>query len=126
MGLIIKKLKVMGDRGEGMVNCLFDSGASWSFIRRDIVEKIATPLKMSKPMRFRLGDGNGEIEAKEATHLSVEIEEGCEIFDDVVIVDKLAEDVIIGAKTLQAWRMRLDFEHDDIIIDKKALELKLI
>jgi len=126
MGLITKKIRVMGDKGEEIVNCLFDTGAAVSFIRRDIVQKIATPLSMPKSMRFKLGDGNGEIEAKEATHLSFELEEGCEIFDDVVIVEELAEDLIIGAGTLQKWRIKLDLERDDIIIDKKALELKLV
>jgi hypothetical protein len=48
MGLIIKKLKVMGDKGEGMVNALFDTGASISFIRSDVVTGLATPLVMPK------------------------------------------------------------------------------
>jgi len=43
-----------------------------------------------------------------------------------VIVDKLAEDLIIGAGTLQKWRIKLDLENDDVLIDPHVAELKLI
>lgn len=125
MGLIIKNLKIAGDKGEALVNCLFDTGATLSFIRKDIVKDIATALMMPKPIRFRLGDGDGELEAKEVTSLHFEVDGGM-ISDEVVIVDKLAEELIVGAGTLQKWRIKLDLENDDIIIDKKALELKLV
>ncbi|MEW6481747.1 MAG: retropepsin-like aspartic protease [bacterium] len=125
MGLITKKLKVMGDKGEREVNCLFDSGASVSFIREDIQRAIATPFSLLKLMSFQLGDGRGRIEADRGVFLRIVLPEG-DIFDDVVIVDSLGEEMVIGAQTLQRWRIKLDFEHDDIIVDKKALELKLI
>jgi len=125
MGLITKKLKVMGDKGEEVVNCLFDSGASWSFIRKDIQERIATPFSMLKKLRFSLGDGKGNIETDKGVFLQIKLPEG-EIFDDVAISDFLAEEMIIGAKTMQVWKIRLDLEHEDIIIDKKSLELKLV
>jgi hypothetical protein len=31
-----------------------------------------------------------------------------------------------GADTLQRWKIKLDPENEDVIIDKKATELKLI
>jgi len=125
MGLIIKKILVKGDKGGKEMDALFDTGASLSFIQRDIVKQIATPLKMPEPMKFQLGNGRGEIEAKEMTPLHFEIK-GCKINDNVLIVDSLAEGLIIGAGTLQKWRINLDLENDDIIIDKKSLELKLV
>jgi len=51
---------------------------------------------------------------------------GIEISDNVVVVDKLAEDLIIGAGTLQKWRIKLDLENDDVLIDPHVAELKLI
>ncbi|MEW6481745.1 MAG: retropepsin-like aspartic protease [bacterium] len=125
MGLITKKLKVMGDKGEREVNCLFDSGASVSFIRKDIQETLATPFSLLESISFQLGDGKGRVEANEEVLLWIKLPEG-KIFDHVVIVPQLAEEMIIGAKTLQFYKIKLDFEHDDIIVDKKALELKLI
>ncbi|MEW6681132.1 MAG: retropepsin-like aspartic protease [bacterium] len=125
MGLITKKLKVMGDKGEREINCLFDSGASWSFIRKDIQEEIITPNPLRQPMFFSLGDGKGRVEAKERAFFYLALPEGT-ICDDAVVVSSLAEEMIIGAKTLQFYKIKLDFEHDDIIVDKKALELKLV
>jgi hypothetical protein len=34
--------------------------------------------------------------------------------------------VIIGAKTMQAWRLKLDNDADDIIIDPRVTKLRLI
>jgi len=42
-----------------------------------------------------------------------------------MIIDNLSEPVIIGAKTLQAWRLKLDFEKDEVIIDPRVTKLRL-
>jgi hypothetical protein len=49
-----------------------------------------------------------------------------DLFDDFFVVPNLAEQVIVGAKTLQAWRMKLDFEHDDVLIDPRVARLRLV
>ncbi len=46
-----------------------------------------------------------------------------ESYDEFMIIDGLSEEVIIGAATLQKWRMKLDFEHDEIIYDPKVTKL---
>jgi len=43
-----------------------------------------------------------------------------------MVIEKLSNGVIIGAKTLQAWRLKLDFESDEIIIDPKVTKLWLL
>jgi hypothetical protein len=43
-----------------------------------------------------------------------------------MVLENLSEKVIIGAKTMQAWRLKLDFEKEDIIIDPKVTKLYLI
>ncbi len=125
MGIIIKKLKVRGDKGEKMVNCLFDTGASISFVRKDCQEGIASAYPLIEPMSFSLGDGKGKLKAMGWVHIEVEVN-GCKIFDEALIVDSLAEDMIIGASTMQKYRIKLDLEHDEIILDKKQLELMLV
>lgn len=125
MGLIIKQLKVMGDKGEAMVNCLFDTGASDSFIRRDIQEKIATSSLLREPKVFSLGLRKGRLETNKVAFFDIELPEG-RIFDYAAIASSLGEEMIIGAGTMQKYRIKLDLEHDDIILDKKALELKLV
>jgi hypothetical protein len=43
-----------------------------------------------------------------------------------MLIPGLSEPVIIGAKTLQAWRMKLDFEHDEVVIDPRVTKLRLM
>lgn len=37
--------------------------------------------------------------------------------DEFMVVPNLSEDAIIGVTTLQKWRIKLDFEHETVIID---------
>jgi predicted aspartyl protease len=125
MGLIYKTISIQGNRGKTKVDALFDSGASVSFLRRDIAERIADLLPLPSPRSFSLGDGKGALEVKEVTHVDMHLEEGT-IFDEVVVATELAEALVIGAGTLQKWRVKLDFEHDEVILDKRLLNLKLM
>jgi hypothetical protein len=51
---------------------------------------------------------------------------GYRFSDEFLIIENLSEKVIIGAKTMQAWRLKLDFEKEDIIIDPRVTEIQLI
>ena len=42
MGLIVKSLKIQGNKGEKTCTVLFDTGARRSVIRRDVVEDISS------------------------------------------------------------------------------------
>jgi hypothetical protein len=37
-----------------------------------------------------------------------------------MVIPNISEDVILGVNTLQKWRIKLDFEHDTVIIDPKV------
>ena len=43
-----------------------------------------------------------------------------------MLVPELSEPVIIGAKTLQAWRMKLDFEREQVVVDPRVTKLRLL
>jgi len=45
--------------------------------------------------------------------------------EEFMVIDKLSEDVLIGAKTLQSWRMKLDFEHDEVIYEPRVRKLRI-
>lgn len=125
MGLIIKDVEIAGDKGARKVRALFDSGASLSLIRRSVVENVATEVRMPRPVSFLLGDGEGQLTAERWVPLVLNVK-GVEISDNIVVVDKLAEELIVGAGTLQKWRIKLDLENDDVLIDPRVSELKLI
>jgi hypothetical protein len=46
--------------------------------------------------------------------------------DEFLLVPGLSDEAIIGAATMQKWRIRLDFEHDQVIVDPKVAKLQLI
>jgi hypothetical protein len=52
--------------------------------------------------------------------------EGYRFSDEFMVIPGLSEPVIIGAATLQKWRMKLDFETDRVIIDPRVTKLRLL
>ena len=124
MGLIVKKLKVAGDRGERRLKVLFDMGAGASFIRREVAERIATTLELPSPKTFTLGDGVGKLRVNETAILYVYIG-GVEISDNFIVSPKLSDPVIIGASTMQKWRVKLDLEDEKVIVYKRMARLLL-
>lgn len=46
--------------------------------------------------------------------------------DEFLVVPNLSEEAIIGAATLQKWKIKLDFEHDQVIVDPRVGRLQLI
>ena len=124
MGLIVKKLPVFGDKGRKRVQVLFDTGASSSFVRRGIAESLATILKLPSPEVYTLGDGVGRLRATETAVLYVVVK-GIRISDNFIVVSKLSDEIILGANTLQKWRVKLDLENEDILIDRRVSRLLL-
>ncbi|MBI2469490.1 MAG: hypothetical protein HYV62_16980 [Candidatus Rokubacteria bacterium] len=45
--------------------------------------------------------------------------------DNFIVARRLSDQVIIGATTLQKWRVRLDLEKERVIIDKRMSRLLL-
>lgn len=124
MGLVVKKLRVVGDKGERRLEVLFDTGASASFIRSDVVDPIATVLKLPSPETYTLGDGVGKLRVNETVVLYVYID-AVRISDNFIVAPRLSDQVIVGAHTLQKWRIRLDLEKERVIIDKRMSRLLL-
>ena len=46
--------------------------------------------------------------------------------DEFLVIQGLSEEVIIGAATMQKWRIKLDFEHDKAIVDAKVAKMQLV
>jgi len=125
MGVLTRKVTLAGDRGEREVQALFDSGASFTFLRKDVAEKVATPLRMAKPRAFELAEEGRHLTVTEMTVLDVELN-GFRLVTEVFVSEKLAEEFIVGARTMQSWRMKLDFEKDRIEIDPETQRLRLM
>jgi len=46
--------------------------------------------------------------------------------DEFLVVPGLSEEAIIGAATLQKWRIKLNFDYDTVEVDPKVAKMQLI
>ena len=125
MGMVSKRIRIRGDRGAAFVEALFDTGASKSLIRRDIATKIARLLRAPTPWTFQLGDGKGRLKSNEMVGLFFQLK-GVPIAHTFIVARYLSDEVIIGTDLMQFWKVRPDPVREDVIIDKKLIQLKLV
>lgn len=123
MGLIYKTIKVSGNKGSKEVKTLFDSGASESFIRADIAKELSSPTRLPNPKTFEMG--RGTIKVTRAMLGDVQLN-GATLFATLLVVPNLTEELILGADFFQRWKVRLNPENEEVILDKDALKLKLV
>ena len=124
MGIITKRMKLEGSQGERDADAMFDSGASYSFIRRDVAEQVETPVSLRHAMDFEMAERGATVTVSERVTLDFYID-GSRFSDEFLVFDGLSEEVIIGAKTMQAWHMKIDMEHEDVIVPASR-KLKLM
>lgn len=123
--MVSKRIRIRGDRGHILAEALFDTGASKSLIRRDVAVKVASPLKTPIPWTFQLGDGKGRLKTNEMVGLFFQLK-GVPIAHTFIVARYLSEEVIIGTDLMQFWKIRPDPVREDILIDKKLIQLKLV
>jgi predicted aspartyl protease len=125
MGLVSKKIRIRGERGALYVTALFDTGASKSLIRRDVAQKVGRLLTVTTPWTFHLGDGKGRLKTNEMVGLVFQLK-GVSIAHTFIVARSLSEEVIIGTDLMQFWRIKPDPTREDVILDKKLIQLKLV
>jgi hypothetical protein len=119
MSVISYEIKLRGSKGEANINALFDSGASDSMIRPEIASSLGIMEKLPDPISFETAKDGVSVVVSERVVLDFYIN-GLRLSDEFLIVDELSEDAIIGASTMQKWRMKLNFEDEKVIIDPKV------
>ncbi len=118
-GMIIKiPVRFEGTKSEKILYTLFDSGATFSYIHLDYAEEIAEPQKMLTPLEVATASQGAFLRIEERITPDFYIDD-IRMSDEFAVVPNLSEDAIIGVTTLQKWRIKLDFEHDTVIIDPK-------
>ena len=125
MSIIQKTIRLSGIHGESDEPALFDSGASYSCINPEIAKQLDVVLQLPKPMTFGTAKNGDTLTATEGVRLDFYIGE-YRFSDEFILIPDLSEHVIIGATTMQKWRMKLDFEHDDVILDPRVTKLRLL
>jgi hypothetical protein len=125
MAIIRKEIELVGSKSKRKEIALFDSGATYSCIRKEIAQELEIILPLTRPIRLITAQEKNYMEVKERVVLDFYLS-GYRFSDEFLIIENLSEKVIIGAKTMQAWRLKLDFEKEDIIIDPRVTEIQLI
>ncbi len=124
MSVLYKRLKIEGNKSEATVNVLFDSGASHSFIREDIAERIGDII-IFKKTKFRTAGKTNPIYVNKRAIINFYIDSAF-FSDEFWVTGDIEDDMIIGAKTLQSYRFKIDFEKEEISYPSTATRLQLI
>jgi len=125
MAVIIKEIKLRGSKGEVEKEAIFDSGPTYSCIHPELAKKLEIVTPLPEPMEFSTAEEGRKVTARGAVRLNFYIGK-YRFSDEFMVIEKLSNGVIIGAATLQKWRLKLDFKRDEIIIDPKVTKLWLL
>ncbi|MFW5786467.1 MAG: retropepsin-like aspartic protease [bacterium] len=128
MSILEKQILLVGSKGTARRSALFDSGASYSIIRRDLAESLEQFTGIPDPENYvfetaRPGD---TIQATQSVRLEFRFDDSQARFsDEFIVFDECSEEVIIGATTMQKWRIKLDFDREEILYRKTAVRLRV-
>lgn len=125
MSVIKLPLLFTGSLGEKRLYTLFDSGANLSCIHPDFVEGLECPNPLSETRKIITASAGQFIEVTHRVTVDFWINDVF-VSDEFLIVPGLTEEAVVGAVTMQKWRMRLDFELDVVHINPKVMDLKLM
>jgi len=124
MSIIKHPLLYIGSKGEKQLYTLYDSGANLSCIHPNCLKDLENPVRLGRPQKMGTASEGHFIEITEWVLLQFIINDIL-LSDEFLLVPGLSEEAIIGAATLQKWRIKLDFEHDKVIVDPKVAKLQL-
>lgn len=124
MSVIKLPLLYEGTKGDARLVTLFDSGANLSCINSSFVAQLGGAAAFSRVKRLGTASNVHFIEIKERITLDFFIHDIL-LSDEFLVVPNLSEEAIIGAATLQKWRIKLNFDHDTVDVDPKVAILQL-
>jgi len=116
---IVRTLHFEGSKGQAELISLFDSGSTYSSIHPDLAQQLGNLELLPRPQKVETASKGHFIEIEQRVNLDFYLN-NLRLSDEFVIVPNLAEQAIIGALTLQKWKIKLDFEHDEVITDPRV------
>jgi len=125
MTVIQKRIRMVGSKGEEEVDAIFDSGSTYSCIRPELARKLAYIEALPEPMDFGTAEEGKRLRAFERCTLNFYID-GFRLSDEFMLIQKLSEQVVIGAASLQKWRIKLNFETEEVIVDPRVTKLRIL
>ncbi|MBC7774348.1 MAG: retroviral-like aspartic protease [Phycisphaerae bacterium] len=125
MSVIKLPLLFEGSKTDKTLYTLFDSGANLSCISDEFANELTQLIPFRKPRRVYTAAVGHYIEIKHLIAVTFYIND-IQLSDEFLVIPGLSEDAIIGAATMQKWRIKLDFDHDKVIVDPKVARLQLV
>lgn len=125
MSIIKVPLLFAGSQGEKHIYTLYDSGANLSCINPDQLDNLEAPVSLGRIRRMVNAAVGHYIEVSQGVRLDFYMNDVL-LSDEFLVIPGLSEDAIIGAATMQKWRIKLDFEHDIATVDPKVAKMQLI
>ena len=119
MSIIKIPLHFEGSKGEKTLYTLIDTGATFSCISPEYAEELAHLEKLFRPMEIGTAAVGHYLRIEKRVTLDFYYND-IRLSDEFMVIPGLSEDAILGVNTLQKWRIKLDFEHDTIIVDPKV------
>jgi predicted aspartyl protease len=120
---VYRVLRVRSSRGELAVKALFDTGASFTVVRRDVAEKIGHILP-TDVREVTLADGKTKLKVLGYIPISTVLE-GSPIDDIAYVIEELADELIVGVKVMEFYDIRLDPSTNRIIVGRNYSSFKL-
>ncbi|MDQ1264875.1 MAG: hypothetical protein QG635_24 [Bacteroidota bacterium] len=124
MSVIIRDIKFAGSKGSMKLETLFDSGAGYSFIKKEFAISLGLIDKIPEHYQIETAVEGEFADIDERIGLDFYLD-NIRLSDEFYIFDKFSEKAIIGASTMQKWRLELDFEEDKIYVDSRVTRLML-
>lgn len=125
MAVIQKTIEIAGSKGRTKEVAFFDSGSTYSCIDSELAERLEIITRLPEPMDLETAKKGEKIRTESHISLVFHID-GYRFSDEFIVIPDLSEKVIIGAGTLQKWRLKLDFENDEVIVDPRVTKLRLL
>jgi hypothetical protein len=124
MSIIKLPLLYEGSQGEKHLYTLFDSGATFSCISPEAALGLGNLEKLYRPMEVATAAVGVYLKIEYALRVDFYIND-IRLSDEFFVIPSLSEDAILGVNTFQKWRIKLDFEHDTVIVDPKVAKAML-
>jgi len=122
-------ITLIGNLGRRQCRALFDSGASYSIVRRDIAELLEPLDKLPDPENwiFETAHPGMLVYAEYRVTLNFQFSDSKARFsDEFIVFNECSEEVVVGATTMQKWSIKLDFHTEEVLYRKTAQRLRVI
>jgi len=118
--MVLKKtVHFEGSKGTADLRCLFDSGATYSRMRPDCASKLEEARPLPRALNVETASEGAFIRVESRVGLDFYLD-NLRLTDEFMVVPSLSEEAIIGATTMQKWKIKLDFEREEVITDPRA------